>query len=113
LSLGGWTIVGTNIHVGRRELDLVAVDPGPPPELVIVEVRWRASRTFGLPEESVDWRKRRYLREAGFGLVEVGALPDGLPIPRLPLRFDLVIVEPPGPGEPASRIRHHRHVLGS
>jgi putative endonuclease len=113
LSTGGWTILGSNVHVGRGELDLVAIDPGPPAELVIVEVRWRASRAFGLPEESVDWRKRRHLRKAGFGLVEIGRLPDGRPVPRLPLRFDLVLVEPATAGESESRIRHHRHVLGA
>ena len=48
LEAAGWTILGRNVHVGRRELDLVAVDPGPPPTLVIVEVRWRRRRDFGL-----------------------------------------------------------------
>ncbi|HEY8800297.1 MAG TPA: YraN family protein, partial [Candidatus Limnocylindrales bacterium] len=37
----GWTILGRNVRVGRGELDIVAIDRGPPPELVIVEVRWR------------------------------------------------------------------------
>jgi Holliday junction resolvase-like predicted endonuclease len=40
----GWTLLARNVHVGRRELDLVATDPGPPPALVIVEVRWRRRR---------------------------------------------------------------------
>ena len=30
LAAGGWRILGRNVHVGRRELDIVAVDPGPP-----------------------------------------------------------------------------------
>ena len=113
LSRGGWTILGTNVRVGRGELDIVAVDPGPPAELVIVEVRWRGSRAFGLPEESVDWRKRRRLREAGFGLVEIGSFPDGRAVPRLGVRFDLVLVEPAAAPDPELRIRHHRNVLGS
>jgi putative endonuclease len=108
----GWTILARNLHVGRHELDIVAVDPGPPAVLVAVEVRWRARRDFGLPEETFDWRKRRRLREAAFGLLDRGRLPDGDPLPHLPLRFDLVLVEPPleAGGEP--RIRHHRSVLG-
>lgn len=97
----GWTILGRNVHVGRRELDLVAVDPGPPHELVIIEVRWRARRDFGLAEETVDHRKRHRLRQAAFELRE------RCDLPRLPIRFDLVVVEPgERGGDP--RLRHHR-----
>ncbi len=104
LAAAGWTILGRNVHVGRAELDLIAIDPGPPSTLVVVEVRWRARRDFGLPEETVDRRKWRRLREATFALWERGSLPDGTALPRLPLRFDLVVVEP------GKRLRHHRHV---
>jgi len=107
LMANGWTVLARNVHVGRHELDLVAVDPGPPRNLVIVEVRWRASRGFGLPEETVDHRKRTHIRMATYGLRARGVLPDGSPLPRLPIRFDLVVVEPETRGgEPA--IRHHR-----
>ena len=103
----GWDVIARNVHVGRHELDLVAVDPGPPAALVVVEVRWRQSRDFGLPEETVDHRKRAFVRQAAYGLVERGRLPDGRPVPRLPLRFDLVVAEP---GRVAGewRLRHHR-----
>jgi putative endonuclease len=108
LAAAGWTILARNVHVGRHELDLVAIDPGPPAALVVLEVRWRVSRAFGLPEETVDHRKRTRVRTAAYGLLDRGVLADGEPIPRLPLRFDLVVVEP-GAGEAASpRIRHHR-----
>jgi putative endonuclease len=103
LRAGGWSILARNVHVGRHELDLVAVDPGPPPRLVVVEVRLRTSRAFGLAEETVDYRKRRHLRDAAWTMVAAGALPDGAALPRLTLRFDLVVVEPDPP-----RIRHHR-----
>ncbi len=103
----GWTVLARNVHVGRRELDLVAVDPGPPAALVIVEVRWRRSRAFGLAEETVDHRKRARIRQAAYGLIDRGSLPDGTALPRLPLRFDLVVIEPGDRGgEP--RVRHHR-----
>ena len=105
LADAGWTVVARNVHVGRHELDLVAVDPGPPAALVIVEVRWRAGRGFGLPEETVDHRKRTRVRAAAFGLLDSGSLPDGAALPRLPLRFDLVVVEP------GDRTRHHRHAM--
>lgn len=99
----GWRVLATHVRVGRAELDLVAVDPGPPPALVIVEVRWRGRRDFGLPEETVDQRKRSRLHRAGFALRDRGQLADGTPIPQLPLRFDLIAVEP------GNRLRHHRH----
>ena len=99
----GWRVLAMHVRVGRAELDLVAVDPGPPPALVIVEVRWRGRRDYGLPEETVDHRKRARLHQAGFALREKGSVPDGASVPQLPLRFDLIAVEPHG------RLRHHRH----
>ena len=105
LEATGWAILVRNVHVGRYEIDLVAIDPGPPPNLVVIEVRWRGDRSFGLPEETVDHGKRVRVRAAAYGLLDRAALPDGRPLPRLPLRFDLVVVEPGG------RLRHHRHAL--
>ncbi len=104
LERGGWSIRGRNVRVGRAEIDIIAIDPGPPPSLVVVEVRWRARRDFGLPEETVDGRKIARLRAAAFTLLQVGLLPDGTTVPRHPLRLDLVVVEPGG------RLRHHRHI---
>jgi putative endonuclease len=105
LAAAGWSILGRNVHVGRYELDLVGIDPGPPSNLVVVEVRWRASRAFGLPEETVAGSKRLRVRAAAYGLLERGVLPGGARLPRLPLRFDLVVVEP------GDRVRHHRHAM--
>ena len=105
LEAAGWSILARNVHVGRHEIDLLAVDPGPPRALVVIEVRWRADRGFGLPEETVDHRKRVRVRQAAYGLLDRGALPGGGTLPRLPLRFDLVVLEPGG------RVRHHRHAL--
>ena len=102
LTVAGWTILGRNVHVGRAELDVVAVDPGPPASLVVVEVRWRARRDFGLGEETVDHRKRARIRHAAYGLLERGGLP------HLPLRFDIVVVEPSASGGGEPGIRHHR-----
>ena len=112
LSRAGWTIVARNLHLGRLEVDLLAIDPGPPAELVLIEVRWRRSREFGLPEETFDARKRRHLRAAIVTLLGRDGLPDGTPVPQLPVRIDLVVVEPPlRAGEPP-RMRHHRAALG-
>jgi putative endonuclease len=103
LETRGWEVLASHVRVGRAELDLVALDPGPPAALVIVEVRWRARRDFGLAEETIDHRKRAHLHRAGFALRERGRLPDGRALPAEPIRFDLVVVEP------GDRLRHHRH----
>jgi putative endonuclease len=108
LRASGWEVLASRVRVGRAELDLVAIDPGPPRELVAVEVRWRSGRSFGLPEETVDGRKLARLWGAVARLLDEGCLPDGRPLPRLAARVDLVAVEPadrPG-GRP--RVRHHR-----
>jgi putative endonuclease len=110
LEKAGWRILGRNVHVGRRELDLVAIDVGPPAALVVVEVRCRSGRAFGLAEETVDHRKRRRLREAMYELLGRGRLPSGAALPRLPVRVDLVVVEP-RPLWLDVQIRHHRGVF--
>jgi putative endonuclease len=107
LVAAGWTILGTNVHVGRAELDIVAVDHAPPARLVVVEVRARRSREYGLPEETVDAAKRTRIRRAAQAIRERGVLADGTAVPPLALRIDLIVVEPPRkPGGPV-RIRHH------
>src|SRR5262245_53110493 len=80
----GWTILGRNVQVGRAELDMLAIDPGPPRELVVVEVRFRARRDFGLAEETITHRKRQVLRAALAILRQTGR------VPALPWRLDLV-----------------------
>jgi Holliday junction resolvase-like predicted endonuclease len=110
LSDAGWTVLARNVHVGRPELELGAIDPGPPQSLVIVAVRWRRRRDVGLAQETFGHRKRGHLRLALGRLLEDG-LPDGRPIPRLPVRIDLVAVEPRLGADPAARLRHHRNAL--
>jgi putative endonuclease len=108
LAAAGWTILGRNVRLGRDELDLVAIDPGPPAALVVVEVRRRGRRDFGLAEETLDHRKRRALRRAAGTLLERGSLPDGTSLPSLPLRFDLVAIDPARDG--TLTMRHHRAI---
>lgn len=107
----GWAVVGRNVRLGREEVDLLAVDPGPPPVLVLVEVRWRGRRDFGLAEETFDRRKRSHLRVALGRLLELGRLPDGQPLPAARLRVDLVVVEPSDRASGPPRVRHHRDAL--
>ena len=108
LATRGWLILARNVHAGRSELDIVAVDPGPPARLVVVEVRWRRSRHFGLVEETFDYRKRAHLRAGVARLLERGCLPDGAELPRLPISLDLAVVEP---GEGGPLVRLYRDAL--
>jgi len=89
----GWTILATNVHVGRSELDIVAVDPEPPPRLVVVEVRFRRTQAFGRAEDTFDFRKQANLRRGIGRLLEGGRLPDGRPLPALPIALDLAVVD--------------------
>ncbi len=61
----GWRILARNVKIGQRdEIDIVAIDPGPPEELVCVEVRSARSSEYGTPEERVDARKVGHLYRA-------------------------------------------------
>lgn len=108
LVAAGWTVLARNLRLGRDELDLVATDPGPPPALVVVEVRRRGRRDYGLAEETLDWRKRSALRRAVGALLEAGALPDGRPLPSLPVRVDFVALDVAADG--SDSVRHHRGI---
>ena len=109
----GWTVLARRLHVGRDEIDLLAVDPGPPRAVVVVEVRTRTSSRYGTAEESVDRRKIARLYRAAAALRALGTLPGGAPLPRGPWRVDVLTVDDapaiaPGAGGPT--IRHHRAV---
>lgn len=110
LVAAGWRVLGVRVRTAREELDVVAVDPGPPEALVVVEVRWRGRRDFGLPEESLDRRKRLAMRRAIAALLDATVLPDGTRLPHAPLRVDLVVVEPPARAGEGPRVRHHRGI---
>jgi Holliday junction resolvase-like predicted endonuclease len=104
LAARGWTVLARNVRAGHSELDIVALEPGPPSRLAVVEVRWRSSREFGLAEETFDARKRSHLI-AGLGrLLEMGQLPDGTPLPHLPIALHLAVVEPGSKGRPTVRL---------
>ena len=110
LTARGWLVLARNVHAGRSELDLVAVDPGPPARLVVVEVRWRRSREFGGAEETLDYRKRAHLRLGIARLLDGGRLPDGSVLPCLPVAVDLAVVEPKPGGRVGARL--YRDALG-
>ena len=109
----GWRSWLATSTSAAPKMDILAVDPRPPPMLVLVEVRWRGERGFGLPEESVDWRKRRKLRGA-IGATGAGArLPDGTPLPSCRCGSTSSRWSRRGAGRRPDRLRHHRSAVGS
>ena len=104
----GWRIIARNLRISRAEIDLLAIDPAEPPMLVIVEVRRRNRRDFGLAEETVDYRKRAMLRRAAGELAMRATLPDGRRLPALPVRVDLVAIDRGPDGRPS--LRHHQGI---
>lgn len=57
----GYQILARNVRTPYGEIDLVAEVDG---LMVFVEVKARASRRFGLPEESLTLRKLKHMRAA-------------------------------------------------
>lgn len=58
LEAKGYHILERNVHILRKEVDIVAADRG---TIVFVEVKGRRSARFGSPLEAVGGRKRRHL----------------------------------------------------
>lgn len=94
----GWVVLARNVRVGEQEIDIVALEGGPPRSLVIVEVRSRSGPNFGAAVESVDARKVARLYGAAMRLRLSGhaALADGAL--RLPWRVDLLTLRREGRG---------------
>lgn len=80
----GWRVLARNWRGRSGELDLVAEDGA---TVVFVEVKARASRSHGLPEEAVDARKRARLARAALEFLRARGLGDR------PARFDVAAVE--------------------
>jgi putative endonuclease len=76
----GYEIVARDVRTPLGQLDLVAVDGR---TLVFVEVKTRAGHGFGLPQEAVDARKIRKLRQLGLYYLKMRPH-------RGPVRFDVI-----------------------
>ena len=102
----GWTVLARQLRVERDELDIVAIDPGPPAMVVVVEVRSRRSPRFGSQEERLDEAKIRRLYRAMSALRAAGG-PDGhLLRPGLAWRVDLVALD-----QGTGRLRHLKGLI--
>jgi len=72
LAANGYRVLERNARTPFGEIDIVACQEGslpcdlarPAPLTVFVEVKTRATRTFGFPEESITARKRQHMLSA-------------------------------------------------
>ena len=89
LQARGLQLVERNYRCAAGELDMVMLDER---ELVFVEVRYRATDSFGGAAPSVDAGKQRKLRRAGESFLQTCELPFS------GCRFDVVAVSGAAPG---------------
>lgn len=80
----GWTILARGYRLGRREIDLIARRGR---ILAFVEVKTRAGRGWGAPEEAVTARKRREIEIVARAFLARERPGD------LDVRFDVVAIE--------------------
>ncbi len=85
----GYRIVERNYRCKLGEIDIVCKDAG---EIVIVEVKTRASRTYGSPQDSITATKARKLMALGYNYLAERRIPDAQ------WRIDVVaiMIEPEG-----------------
>lgn len=93
----GYRLVKRNFCCPAGEIDIIAMDGK---TLVFVEVRSRSSENFGLPQESVNWRKQAKLRlVARHYLAIIGGY-------RGQVRFDVLALKYGSRG----RLEHLKHI---
>lgn len=99
----GYSIVGRNIRTPFGEIDLLArqEEPG---NLIFVEVKTRASSTFGPPEISVTQRKQEHL------VASILSYFQEHPEMEDQWRVDIIAVEYERSGEPAT-ITHFENAI--
>ncbi len=91
LTARGYAILDRRYRTRRGEIDIVCNDCG---TIVFVEVRTRATREFGRPEESVTDAKRRRIVSMAVDYLARKRLTDR------PCRFDVVAIEEADSGTP-------------
>jgi len=59
----GWQVLARNWRCRAGELDIIALEPGPPAVVVFCEVKCRRGLGFGQPLEAITAAKRAKLRD--------------------------------------------------
>jgi putative endonuclease len=97
----GYRIRERNWHAAGGELDLVAQDGE---TIVIVEVKTRSGRAFGLPEEAMTLTKRRRLLHTAWTYLQQNNLLESA------WRVDLIAIEI-SRGGAIGRVDHYQNVV--
>jgi putative endonuclease len=90
LEAAGYRILGRNVRADGVEIDLVVARGR---IVAFVEVKTRASRRAGAPEEAVDGRKRARIVRGALSWLRANG------VRGRSVRFDVVSVEPDGAGD--------------
>lgn len=101
----GYRVLARNYRCRFGEIDLIALEGE---VLVFVEVRCRTSGRFGLPEESILWRKQARMRKiASHYLKSYFSFPSANPPP---VRFDVLALLIEG-GRSPFRVKHIKNAF--
>lgn len=88
LEEAGYRIRERNFRCTFGEVDLIAEKDG---YLVFVEVKYRSTVQYGVPQEAVDFRKQRRISDVASFYLYRNRLPGGQPV-----RFDVAAVSEQG-----------------
>jgi putative endonuclease len=98
LSAKGYLILGRNVRTPYGEIDLIARLPGRGPMerdlLAFVEVKTRATGSFGYPEESVNPRKQAHLISSALYFIQENPELEG------DWRIDVIAIQRLEPDQP-------------
>ncbi len=95
----GYSILERNVEDGHGEIDIIAIDKG---EMVFVEVRSKTGTNFGLPEETVKYRKKQKLVRNAKRYVNYNNI-------KKPYRIDVIGVVLNNQKKP-KRIKHYKNI---
>ncbi|MFZ5645680.1 MAG: YraN family protein [Bacillota bacterium] len=101
LKKNGLRIIKRNYRCKLGELDIVAMDG---PCLVFIEVRTKAGNTYGLPQESLNEKKKHKLRQLAVYYTLCSNITD------IPQRFDVIAVTTDRQGT-VLKIEHIKNAL--
>lgn len=87
----GYSLLEKNYRNRLGEIDVIAEKDG---TLVFLEVKTRRHHHFGLPEEAVDWKKRRKLAQLAQSFLQSKKMENRA------ARFDILSITWDGVGEP-------------
>jgi putative endonuclease len=97
----GYSILERNWHAAGGELDLVAQDGE---TVVIVEVKTRSGRSYGLPEDAMTQTKRRRLLRTAWTYLQQNDLLESA------WRVDLIAIEISREGA-LERVEHYQNIV--